>query len=96
MKSLFNTLNPESEETVIEEVKEARVRDLILYNDDENTFDFVIEALVEICKHDVIQAEQCTFIIHYNGQCTVKSDSFANLKPMKDALVDRGLSAVIK
>ena len=96
MKSLFNTLNPDAQEVVIEEVKEARVRDLILYNDDENTFDFVIEALVEICKHDIIQAEQCTYIVHYNGKCTVKSDSFSNLKPMKDALIDRGLSAVIK
>ncbi len=96
MKTLTNTIKPEFEEVVIEEVKEARVRDLILYNDDENTFDFVIEALVEICRHDIIQAEQCTFIIHYNGQCTVKSDSFSNLKPMKDALIDRGLSAVIK
>lgn len=96
MKPLFNSINPEAEEVIIEEVKEARVRDLVIYNDDENTFDYVIECLVEICKHDVIQAEQCTYIIHYNGQCTVKSDSFAKLKPMKDALIDRGLSAVIK
>jgi ATP-dependent Clp protease adaptor protein ClpS len=84
------------EEVVLEDVKEARVRDLILYNDDVNTFDHVIECLVEICKHDLIQAEQCTYIVHYNGKCTVKSDSYLNLKPMKEGLIDRGLSAVIQ
>jgi ATP-dependent Clp protease adaptor protein ClpS len=96
MKLFSQSINPQSEEVILEEVTEARVRDLILYNDDVNTFDFVIEALIEICKHEQIQAEQCTYIVHYNGKCTVKSDSFANLKPMKDALIDRGLSAVIK
>ena len=96
MNVINHTLDPLLEEVIQEEVTEARVRDLIIYNDDVNTFDFVIEALVEICKHDQLQAEQCTYIIHYNGKCTVKSDSFSNLKPMKDALLDRGLSAVIK
>ncbi len=92
----MNSMNPEAEEIVVEKSKEARVRDLILYNDDVNTFDFVIECLIEVCKHDQLQAEQCTYIIHYNGQCVVKSDSFTKLQPMKDALIDRGLSAVIK
>lgn len=96
MNVINHTLDPLLEEVIQEEVTEARVRDLIIYNDDINTFDFVIEALVEICQHDQLQAEQCTYIIHYNGKCTVKSDSFSNLKPMKDALLDRGLSAVIK
>ena len=96
MNVINHTLDPLLEEVIQEEVTEARVRDLIIYNDDINTFDFVIEALVEICKHDQLQAEQCTYIIHYNGKCTVKSDSFSNLKPMKDALLDKGLSAVIK
>lgn len=96
MNVINHTLDPLLEEVIQEEVTEARVRDLIIYNDDINTFDFVIEALVEICQHDQLQAEQCTYIIHYNGKCTVKSDSFSNLKPMKEALLDRGLSAVIK
>lgn len=96
MNVINHTLDPLLEEVIQEEVTEARVRDLIIYNDDINTFDFVIEALVEICQHDQLQAEQCTYIIHYNGKCTVKSDSFSNLKPMKDALLERGLSAVIK
>ncbi len=96
MKLFDQVLNPESEEVILEEVTEARVRDLILYNDDENTFEFVTESLIAVCKHEPIQAEQCTYIVHYNGKCIVKSDSFSNLKPMKDALLDRGLSAVIK
>lgn len=91
----MNSNNPEAEEIVLDKVQEARVRDLVLYNDDVNTFDFVIEALIEICKHDQLQAEQCTYIVHYNGKCVVKSDSYLKLRPMKDALCDRGLSAVI-
>ena len=82
---------------VIEEVVvEARVRNLVLYNDDFNTFDFVIEALVEICKHEALQAEQCTYIVHYNGKCAVKNGSYTDLNPMRVALCDRGLSAVIE
>lgn len=95
MDRLWNSFEQELEEVVLEDVKEARVRDLVLYNDDVNTFDFVIEALIEVCKHDTVQAEQCTYIVHYNGKCTVKSGPYTKLKPMRDALVDRGLSAVI-
>jgi ATP-dependent Clp protease adaptor protein ClpS len=73
----------------------ARQRVLTLYNDDVNTFEFVIESLIEICNHDPIQAEQCTYIVHYNGKCAVKSGSYASLHPMRVALCDRGLSAVI-
>src|ERR1051326_5896669 len=83
-------------EPVVEDsVKEARVRDLILYNDDVNTFDYVIECLVDICKHDALQAEQCTYIVHYTGKCAVKSGSYSVLNPMREALCERGLSAVI-
>jgi ATP-dependent Clp protease adaptor protein ClpS len=84
------------EEVILEDVKEARVRDLVLYNDDVNTFDHVIECLIEICDHDLVQAEQCTYIVHYNGKCTIKSGTYTKLRPMKDGLCDRGLSAVIK
>jgi ATP-dependent Clp protease adaptor protein ClpS len=84
------------EPVVEDEVKEARVRDLVLYNDDVNTFDFVIECLVEICKHDLLQAEQCTYIVHYTGKCAVKSGSYNQLNPMREALCERGLSAVIE
>ena len=79
-----------------DEVVEARVRDLVLYNDDFNTFDFVIESLIEVCKHEALQAEQCTYIVHYNGKCSVKNGSYTDLNPMRVALCDRGLSAVIE
>lgn len=93
----FNSAFETEEDVSIEEiVVEARTRDLILYNDDVNTFEFVIEALVKICEHDLLQAEQCSMIVHYNGKCTVKTGSYLQLKPLKDALSDRGLSVVIK
>jgi ATP-dependent Clp protease adaptor protein ClpS len=68
---------------------------LIVFNDDVNTFDFVIESLIKICNHEQIQAEQCTFIIHYNGKCSVKQGAYNKLRPMCEALLDRGLSALI-
>ena len=85
----------EFQEIILDEKKEARARDLVLFNDDVNTFEHVIESLVEICNHDLLQAEQCTYIVHYNGKCVVKSDTYLKLKPMKEGLCDRGLSAVI-
>jgi ATP-dependent Clp protease adaptor protein ClpS len=68
---------------------------LILHNDDIHTFDYVIESLVDVCEHSTVQAEQCTFIIHYKGKCDVKKGSYDFLKPMKDCLIERGLNATI-
>ncbi|MBI34475.1 MAG: Clp protease ClpS [Flavobacteriales bacterium] len=70
--------------------------DLIIYNDDVNTFDFVIESIIKICEHSSIQAEQCTWIIHHNGKCSVKRGAIEKLKPMAEAFLDRGISAVIE
>jgi ATP-dependent Clp protease adaptor protein ClpS len=70
-------------------------KSLILFNDDFNTFDFVINSLIDVCSHDEIQAEQCAFIVHYKGKCAVKSDSFSNLKPMFDELSRRDLTVSI-
>lgn len=70
--------------------------DLVVYNDDVNTFDHVIESLIKVCKHELTQAEQCTWIIHYNGKCQVKHGSFEKLEPMCTALLDRGISAEIQ
>jgi ATP-dependent Clp protease adaptor protein ClpS len=78
------------------QTNEVKVRDLVLYNDDYNTFEFVIEALIEVCKHDTLQAEQCTYIVHYNGKCAVKNGTYDVLNPMRVALCDRGLSAVVE
>jgi ATP-dependent Clp protease adaptor protein ClpS len=85
----------ENEQVEVTDETTARERSLTLYNDDFNTFDFVIESLVEICEHDLIQAEQCTLIVHYNGKCVVKNGTYSSLHPMRVALSDRGLSAVI-
>jgi len=68
---------------------------LILHNDDFHTFDYVIDALVEICDHDFEQATQCTYIVHYKGKCDVKKGDFQQLKAMKNALINRELNATI-
>ena len=88
-------LNPE--EALLEEVllEEGPLKELVLHNDDVNTFHHVIDSLVEICRHDPIQAEQCAWIVHHNGKCSVKRGTFDQLEPMCTALLDRGLSAVI-
>ena len=93
-----NTINPEVEELVLEETETQKDsnKNLILYNDDFNTFDFVIESLIKVCGHDTIQAEQCTFLVHYAGKCAVKTSSYKKLKPLREALVERGLSAQIE
>ena len=71
-------------------------RNLLIYNDDHNTFDWVISCLIQVCGHSQIQSEQLAHIIHFNGKATIKSGSFDNLRPFKDALCDKGLSAVIE
>jgi ATP-dependent Clp protease adaptor protein ClpS len=72
-----------------------RLRDLILHNDDVNSFDFVIETLVAVCDHNPLQAEQCAYIVHHNGKCGIKKGIFADLKPMCETLLNKGLSATI-
>lgn len=84
------------EEVLLEhDIDTLPMRDLIVYNDDVNTFEHVIETLVAVCKHTPEQAEQCTIIIHFKGKCAVKKGSFEELIPMRTALCDRGLSAEI-
>lgn len=68
---------------------------IVLYNDEVNTFDDVIEALIEICDHKLEQAQQCAMITHYKGKCEVLSGSLDDLRPKCDALQRRGLSAEI-
>jgi ATP-dependent Clp protease adaptor protein ClpS len=69
---------------------------LIVYNDDYNTFEWVIECFISVCGHTMEQSEQLSYIIHYKGKATVKQGAMNVLKPMKDALVERGLSAVVE
>lgn len=71
------------------------LRNLVVYNDDVNTFEHVIDTLIHVCNHSQEQAEQCTYLIHYKGKCTVKVGAFEELEGMCTAIHDRGISADI-
>ena len=76
--------------------KYSEIHELILYNDEVNTFDFVIDTLIEVCSHDPLQAEQIALIAHYNGKCAALSGDFIELKPPRDEMTQRGLSVTIE
>lgn len=87
------------EDVLLEEdtdVGTGQPADLIVYNDDHNTFDWVMKSFEEILGHSTAQSEQLALIIHFKGKATVKSAAMAELRPKREALVDRGLSAVIE
>lgn len=84
------------ENEVLLEEQQGEISEVIVYNDDVNTFDWVIECFVEICKHSQEQAEQLSYIVHFKGKASVKVGSLSELRPIKDALCERGLSAVIE
>ena len=69
---------------------------LVVWNDEVNTFEWVIESLVDICKHSYEQAEQCAYIIHFRGKYSVKQGTFEDLKPMCEAIIDRGIGATVE
>lgn len=75
---------------------QSEVKHLVLFNDDFNTFDFVVETLIDVCEHDPDQAEQCTMIVHYKGKCTVKSGPMFKLKPIYKEMTNRTLTVEIK
>lgn len=86
----------EKEEFAIqEEVIIKDLNDLVVYNDDFNTFEHVTNTLIKVCKHSTEQAEQCTYLIHYKGKCAVKRGSFDELRPMKDSICEAGIDAKI-
>ncbi len=93
----INNVNPfEQEElALLEEVQTSELLDLIVFNDDVNTFEHVISTLIKICGHSPEQAEQCSLIIHYKGKCAVKKGSLEELKPMRQGICDHGISAEI-
>ena len=76
--------------------KEVRENDLVLHNDEVNSFDYVIASLIDICNHEREQAEQCSIIVHNKGKCGVKKGTVKYLRPMCQALIERGLSASIE
>lgn len=86
----------EVEEDVLVQELLVDQKDLIIYNDDFNSFEHVIDSLIKVCEHNPIQAEQCTWIIHHNGKCQVKRGEYERLEPMCTALLDRGISASIE
>lgn len=69
---------------------------LVVWNDEVNTFEWVIETLIEICGHSQEQAEQCAIIIDSKGKYSVKEGSYEVLKPMCDAITDRGINATVE
>jgi ATP-dependent Clp protease adaptor protein ClpS len=75
--------------------KEVNQNEIVLFNDDVNTFDHVIDSLIEICDHTLEQAEQCALLVHYKGKCTVKTGEYNDLKPRCTRLLTKGLSAEI-
>ncbi len=83
------------EEEVLLAEKEATENQIVLFNDEVNTFDHVIDTLIYACEHTPEQAEQCSLIVHYKGKCTVKTGSFDDLKPRCTMLLEAGLSAEI-
>ena len=86
-------INPQE----VEEVSflESKEHEIVLYNDDVNTFEHVIECLVKICNHNYLQAEQCAYIVHHSGKCGVKTGSLEELIPKCTALLEEGLSAEV-
>ncbi|NDC30558.1 MAG: ATP-dependent Clp protease adaptor ClpS [Bacteroidetes bacterium] len=88
---------------VVKEEKELELLDavddglkVVLYNDDVNTFDWVIECLCELCEHDEIQAEQCAVLVHNKGKAVVKTGEEDKMRSICQALCDRGLSALVE
>lgn len=74
---------------------DEQLKEVVLYNDDNNTFDYVIDSLQLVCKHDLEQAHQCTFLAHYTGKCSVKVGNFLSLEKIVTRLKKRGLIAEI-
>ncbi|MFC0262717.1 ATP-dependent Clp protease adaptor ClpS [Fontibacter flavus] len=85
----------EEVEVLLEELIDTEESELVVFNDDINTFDHVTKILIKVCQHTPEQAEQCTLIIHYKGKCTVKKGRRAKLKPMCEAILDAGIQAAI-
>jgi len=83
-----------SEEILIDS-DSSHENEIILYNDDVNTFDHVIDTLMKVCDHTLEQAKQCSIIVHYKGKCSVKTGSYSDLKPRCTKLLEAGLSAEI-
>lgn len=94
----YNQHQTDTQTEVLLEIEEQVVADkqIILYNDDFNTFDHVIGALIKLCKHEPLQAEQCAYLVHHTGKCSVKKGAYEELEPICTALLERNLTAEIE
>jgi ATP-dependent Clp protease adaptor protein ClpS len=95
MKSAYKT------DTQVEQMTDVAVETdqlchLIVWNDEVNTFEWVIDTLMAVCKHSQEQAEQCAYLVHFKGKYSVKEGEFDELKPMCDAITERGINATIE
>ena len=90
----MNTKEQQSEELLLEE-EVLKQNEIVVFNDDVNTFDHVIDTLIYACEHTSEQAEQCALLVHYKGKCTVKTGSYDDLEPRCSMLLQAGLSAEI-
>ena len=90
----MSTIEKIQEEVLVEEAVGVN-NEIVLHNDDVNTFDHVIDTLMRVCKHDELQAEQCALLVHYKGKCTVKTGDLEKLKPMHEKLTSRSLTSEI-
>ena len=90
----MSTKEQELEDVLVDELTSFN-NEIVLYNDEVNTFDHVIDTLMRVCRHTAEQAEQCSLIVHYNGKCTVKTGEYKELKPQCTQLLEAGLSAEI-
>ena len=86
------TVEKTQQETDVLEAVDTN-NEIVLFNDDVNTFDHVIDTLIRVCKHTSEQAEQCAILVHYKGKCTVKTGSYDELEPQCTQLLEAGLSA---
>jgi ATP-dependent Clp protease adaptor protein ClpS len=87
---------PWEQEEIAVETELASSYSLIVWNDEVNTFEWVIETLIKICGHTTEQAEQCSLLIHSQGKYAVKNGDYETLKPMCDSITDRGIGATIE
>jgi ATP-dependent Clp protease adaptor protein ClpS len=92
---IYNTTKAQEFAELDVVTEDSKLYTITLYNDDVNTFEWVIECLTKYCGHDFIQAEQCATLVHYKGKCIVKSGSLDKLKPICEVLLEKGLSAEI-
>lgn len=93
-------INPNTDSAVLEETDVLTSTEdpcnLIVWNDEVNTFEWVIETLMDVCGHSAEQAEQCAYIIHFQGKYAVKNGSYDDLKPQCDAITERGINATVE